>query len=509
MVREEMYNKIQGYKQMGYSIRKCAREVDVDRKTVRKYWYMKQDEYVRYMSQCRERTKILDPYKGEITTLLETWPNITSAIIHDRLREAHDDFKPSYRSVSMYVTALREELGIPTEVKIRQYAEVEELPPGQQSQVDMGQMVMKDMFGKSVRIYIFAMVMSHSRKKFVFFQDHPYNAEEFVNAHDLAFKYYGGRTREIVYDQDRVMTVAENAGDLIFTDTFETYRKYAGFSVYLCRGNDPESKGKIESAVKYVKGNYLSCRIYYGVSRLCSDGLAWLDRTANAKIHDTTKMIPNVVFAEEIKHLQAVPTLSKPIADQSAIVRKTNVVHYRQNRYEVPKGTYFPGREATISVDEGNGTVTFCDKKTGELFTTHDIAVGIVGKKIPLPKNSARFKETKYDELKAKVLSAFPESESYIDCLIKKYPRYARDQLRIMNECTESYSSSELETALNYCEERDLISANDFRDTLCFFHLKEPELVSEPVSLPEKYRTVQAKVRSIDSYILEAEGGNR
>ena len=46
------------------------------------------------------------------------------------------------------------------------------------------------------------MVMSMSRKKFVYFQDHPFSASEFVEAHDLAFKYYGGRTQEIVYDQD-------------------------------------------------------------------------------------------------------------------------------------------------------------------------------------------------------------------------------------------------------------------------------------------------------------------
>ena len=159
MVREEMYNKIQSYKQMGYSIRRTAREADIDRKTVQKYWYMPQDEYVRYMAECCTRTKILDPYKDEITTLLETWPSITSAIIHDRLRENHEDFAPSYRSVSTYVTAMREILGIPTVLKVRQYAEVAELPPGQQAQVDMGQKVMRDMWSKSVRIYIFAMVI--------------------------------------------------------------------------------------------------------------------------------------------------------------------------------------------------------------------------------------------------------------------------------------------------------------------------------------------------------------
>ena len=511
MVREKMYNKKQSYKQMGYSLRKTAREADIDRKTVRKYWNMESDQYTRYMAQSLERTKILDPYRGEITTLLETWPNITSAIIHDRLRENHEDFTPSYRSVSMYVAALREILGIPTELKIRQYAEVSELPQGFQAQVDMGQKVMKDMFGKSVRIYIFAMIMSHSRKKFACFQDHPYTAQDFIEAHDLAFRYFGGRTEEIVYDQDRVMTVAENSGDLIFTEVFENYRKYAGFSIFLCRGNDPQSKGKIESAVKYVKCNFLACRIYNGISTLNSDGLAWLERTANAKIHDTTKMIPNVVFAQEIKHLKSAPTLSAPPKPKSAIVRATNVVHYLQNRYGVPKGTYRPGREAVISVDDENGKVTFCDKDTGELFAVHDIAYGVIGKNIPLPKNADRFRETKYDELKIKVLSAFDGVcliHEYVDELIKKYPRYARDQLRIMKNCSENYDKDELQNALNYCIERDLISANDFRDSLVFFRADEPKVTSAEVLLPPKYQIVKTQQRNLDSYCAAQKGGD-
>ena len=503
-----MYNKIQEYKQMGYSLRKTSREADIDRKTVRKYWNMKAAEYTQYMSECCSRSKLLDPYKGEITELLENWPNITSAIVHDRLREKHEGFEPSYRSVSTYVGALREILGIPTEKKIRQYSEVAELAAGEQAQVDMGQKLMVDMYGKRVKLYIFAMVMSHSRKKYVYFQDRPYTASDFIGAHDAAFKYYGGRTVEIAYDQDRVMTVAENAGDLIFTEAFENYRKYAGFSIFLCRGNDPESKGKIENVIKYVKGNFLACRIYSGISTLNSEGLGWLERTANAKIHETTKMIPNVVFAEEMKHLKPAPTLSEPSKAKNAIVRKTNVVHYLQNRYEVPKGTYKPGRTVVITVDDEAGKVFFADPQTGETLAEHNISYGTVGKKISLPRNSERFKETKYEELKATVLSAYDGVyllEEYADKLIEKYPRYARDQLRIMKNCAASYDKAELQNALNYCIDRDLFSANDFRDTLVFFRTDEPKVTSSQVKIPAKYSMVQAQTRNLDRY---AAGGD-
>jgi transposase len=462
---------------------------------------MTPEEYVRNLAESKKRAKILDPYYDEIVSELETYPNITSAIIYDHLRERHESFAPSYRSVRLYVTALREELGIPTEVKIRQYTEVVEQPPGYQAQVDMGQKVMTDPFGKKVRIYIFAMVMSLSRKKYTYFQDHPFNAQEFVAAHDLAFRYYGGRTQEIVYDQDRVMAVSENAGDLVLTEVFEGYRRYAGFSIRLCRGFDPESKGKIESVVKYVKGNFLACRVYHGTSSLNSEGLAWLDRTANTKIHEMTKMVPDVVFMQEQRHLKPAPTLGKPSEPKTAIIRKSNVVHYQQNRYEVPKGTYLPGREARIVLDEEGG-VSFYDSKTGELLAAHLVQTGI-GKLVKLPKNAARFRQTDYSALKDKLSDAFQSSAcalKYMDLLIEKYPRYARDQLRILQQCATQYSSDELLAALDYCMGRDLISANDLRDTLAFFRLDEPKIIPVPVVLPEKYQAVRPKVRSLASY---------
>jgi hypothetical protein len=102
------------------------------------------------------------------------------------------------------------------------------------------------------------------------------------------------------------------------------------------------------------------------------------------------------------------------------------------------------------------------------VFAAHNIAYGVIGKKIPLPRNTDRFAKTQYTDLKPKVLSLFSGIYlvlEYVDELIRKYPRYARDQLRIMKNCAQNYDKDELQNALNYCIERDLYSANDFRDT--------------------------------------------
>ena len=504
-----VYEQIHKLKNRGYSKRRAARELDVSRDTVDKYWEMTEEEYATYLIESKTRTKLLDAYRTYIEEQLRQYPEITGGIIHDHLLEGDPGFAVSARSVRDYVAMLRDELGLPRMVKVRQYREVAELPPGFQAQVDMGEKNMRDFYGKRVKVYVFAMVLSHSRKKFVFFQDHKFNEREFIFAHDLAFRYFGGRTTEIVYDQDRVMAVSENAGDLILTEGFSAYSRYAGFSIRLCRVHDPESKGKIEAVIKYVKNNFLSCREYPGISKLNSDGLSWLERTANEKKHETTKMVPNRVFLEEIKHLQPVPTVSEPTLPRTAIIRPTNVVHYRQNRYAVPKGTYSPGRKARIEADEENGTVTFYDSESGELLAVHAIHYG-VGKGVGLPRNAERFKEIKYEALKVTVSQWFdsiPGGAVYIERIIEKYPRYIRDQLSIIRKTQELYSKPELERALAYCTERELYSANDLRDALEYFRREEPLCVTLEIKLPVKYSAIRAEVRPLSAYNVLLGGG--
>ena len=503
----EMYEKIQGLKQKGYSQRRASRELKVSRDTIDKYWDMSEADYAQCLLESKSRLKILDPYRDFIVDEIKKYSEITGGIIHDHLLEHFPELTVSARATRHYVAMLREELGLPSMCAVRQYAEVAETAPGFQAQVDMGEKAMRDFFGKSVKVYIFAMVMSHSRKKFVCFQDHKFNAGEFVTAHDLAFRYFGGRTQEIVYDQDRVMSVSENAGDLILTETFDAYSKYAGFGIRLCRGHDPESKGKIESVIKYVKGNFLTCREYPGISKLNSDGLAWLERTANEKKHDTTYLVPNHVFLEEIKRLTPVPTLSSPPLVKVHNIRKTNIVSYNRNRYEVPKGTYRPGRQARIEAEDP--VIRFYDVETSELLAQHDIYPGF-GKKVPLAVHSDKPNEPKYAALRQRVLAAFAlcdDGETFVKRIEERYPRYIRDQLSILRKAQEKYDEFELSRALAYCNEREIYSANDFRDVLEHLKSEVTDTPVQKVDLPVKYSVVRAQERDLSVYNAIAEGG--
>jgi len=146
--------------------------------------------------------------------------------------------------------------------------------------------------------------------------------------------------------------------------------------------------------------------------------------------------------------------------------------------------------------------VRFHDAKTGELLAEHQIYQG-KGKKVSIPKNAARFKETRYDEIKTKVLIGFEGmlgAESYIERIMERFPRYIRDQLSIIGKAQDIYSKDELAKALNYCLERELYSANDFRDTLVYFNQEKPPQIIKSVELPMKYSSVRAHERNLDIY---------
>jgi hypothetical protein len=380
---------------------------------------------------------------------------------------------------------------------------------GFQAQVDLGQQTMRDAHGKKIKVYIFAMVLSSSRYKYVCFQSEPFTARTFCEAHDQAFRYFGGRPVEVVYDQDRVMVVSENGGDIIYTQEFENYKNYVGFSVHLCRGNDPESKGKVEAVVKYVKGNFLSCRVFHGIARLCSDGILWLDRTGNGMVHETTKMIPKVVFSEEQKHLKPAPELGEQvIIPKIAIVRKNNIVMYKQNRYCMPKGTYRPGRKTRIETDEVSGIIRFYDYENNELLEELPLYDGI-GRCIRNT-HPQRDRKTQYRELIDKVLDGFDrdeQAEIFIESMMALKPRYTRDQMSMIARLQERFCKEELFRAVAYCMERELFTATDFGDTLEYFKVKQETYNLSSPALPLKYSLVIAQERHLDTYASLAKGG--
>lgn len=65
-----------------------------------------------------------------------------------------------------------------------------------------------------------------------------------------------------MYNQDSLIIVSENGGDLILTQEFESYRQERNLKLHVCRKADSESKGRFENVVSYIKINFVKHLVF-------------------------------------------------------------------------------------------------------------------------------------------------------------------------------------------------------------------------------------------------------
>jgi transposase len=462
-----MYHEVNKMKREGHSISRIAEFLGMNWRTVKKMLSMNDNEYEQYLTSQSQRSKELIPYEHFVKQKLDLFPDTSASQMQDWLKEYDFNFPEVHpKTVYNFVMWVRQEYNIPKEKKHREYLAVEELPYGKQAQVDFGEYNMRKSTGGVKKVYFFAMVLSRSRHKFIYFSDTPYTSNLAVLAHEKAFDYFQGIPKEVVYDQDNVFIHDENAGDLLLTSVFSKYVDNRKFSTWFCRKADPETKGKVENVVKYVKQNFLYNRSYYDLETLQDEAVAWLNRTANHNPHGKTKRPPYELWQQEKGHLSEYTPLKLQFDDCPLYqVRKDNVIVYKSNLYSLPVGTW-KHKETKVNVEE-HGNKLHIKDLSGKLICCHEIALG-KGETVQ-NNNHKRDTTLKIDQLINDVANKFDahtEAAKYLNLIREQKPRYIRDQVNIINKCFEKYPGNIINQTLAFCLEQAVYSASDFKSVV-------------------------------------------
>ena len=457
----DMYSNIQQLKQQGFSKRKVSKYLQISRNTVRKYWDMPPGEYVKAAENIR-KSHVLGKYEPVILNWLYQFPDMSAAQMHDWLLE-HYQIKSGERTTRRFVELLREAHQIKKQSLPRSYEAVDELPMGYQMQVDFGEKHMRTPEGKYLKVYFAGFVLSHSRYKWGYFRERPFTTADLILALHNCFEYMGGKPYELVFDQDSIVAVNENYGDIIYTYEFEKFKQAEQLKIFLCRKADPESKGRVESIVKYIKNNFLPNRYFMGIDLLNQSFEAWLSRTGNAKVHGTTKKVPAQVFEVEREHLRPVPFTDSNTCSASITraVRKDNTVLYESNRYSVPLGTYNKEKQVVIRVENNKLII---EQQFGDyIIAEHALATG----KGKLIKNTShrRNKEQDLDNIEYQLSKQFDgQYDNFFKNLRHLRSRYFRDQSSLINQLITEHGLDAIKEAIKYCENHEIYSATDLRD---------------------------------------------
>lgn len=341
MLRGKDVNDIIELRRQGLSLSQISSLTGFDPKTIRKYLH--HPATPRYGPRLKKGSK-LDAFKPYLQDRMAAgaW---NAVVLLKEIQER--GYTGCYTTLKEYLHPLRKEA---TAVAVRRF----ETPPGHQAQVDWGDIGQIETVAGRKTVYGFVFTLGHCRALFADVATDTKLAT-LLRLHEAAFAELGGVPREILYDRMKTVVLGTDArGETIWNPAFLDFARYWGFVPRACRAYRPQTKGKVESGIGYLRKNFLCGREANDLPDLRSQLRTWVWQVANQRVHGTTHRQVFAAWQEEkLLLLPLSGRLSYPYAgEETRKVSRDAFVSFKGNRYSVP--WRLAGQEVTIREVEGH-----------------------------------------------------------------------------------------------------------------------------------------------------------
>ena len=351
-----MVNAILTLKQRGWSQRRIARELGIDRETVARYVNLPGSGpkpatnaptgsdgskpanaptgSVDQAPQISGPKSQCEPFRKIIEDKVED--GLSCQRIYQDLRDEYG-FEGSYYSVRRFVKRLGEN-------KLTPFRRME-CTPGDESQIDFGAgapVVRPD--GKRKRPHVFRIVLSFSRKGYSEAVYHQ-STDNFIRCLENAFWHFGGATRTLIIDNLKAAVKNADWYDPDIHPKIQSFCEHYGTVILPTKPYTPRHKGKIERGIGYVKGNALKGRTFSSLQEQNQHLLNWETHIADTRIHGTTRKQVGKLFREEEKSsLLPLPSSRFPcFTEAKRSVHRDGHIEVQKSYYSVPPE--YTGRE--------------------------------------------------------------------------------------------------------------------------------------------------------------------
>jgi len=284
-----------------------------------------------------QQTSSMAPWRSKIAQLRSKGAGPTA--IYDYLRLHHEgQYTGSLSAVKRLCRRLDQEAGPrPTDVAIPVQTE-----PGQVAQVDFGYAGKRydpdrGMLRKS---WVFAMTLGFSRDMYadlVFDQ----KIGTWLDLHVAAFESFGGVPCVMVPDNLKAAIVRAAFGiddEAVIHRSYRELARYYGFQIDPTPPASPEKKGKVESSVGYIKGNFLATWESVDIHEDRRQLHRWVEQIASQRIHGTTGRRPRDLFeAHERQALLPLPPKRwEPVIWKKAKLHRDSHIQIEGAFYSAP-----------------------------------------------------------------------------------------------------------------------------------------------------------------------------
>jgi len=345
----------------GLTVSAIARQVGIDRKTVRKYIERGLEPPTYGPRQARPRR--LEPFETYLRERVVAYPGLTGTRLLREIRER--GYEGGYTAVSDFLREVRPAASSPFEVRF-------ETPPGEQAQVDFAQfqVIFTDEPDAARIVWLFSLVLGYSRliwARFVAHQD----LQTVLRCHLAAFAALGGVPRTVLYDRMKTAVIGETEGHIVYNRALIDFARHHGFQPKACRPYRAKTKGKVERPFRYIREDFFLARSFRNLDDLNGQLAHWLATVANPRVHATTQRVVNEAFAEEKLMLQPLPMVPfRAVLKLERRVSHEGMVSVGGNLYSVPDAT----RNRVVEVH------TLADEirifEAGTLIATHPVLEG-------------------------------------------------------------------------------------------------------------------------------------
>jgi transposase len=267
------------------------------------------------------------PWRAVIQAKLNL--GLSAQRIHQDLVAEHG-FAGSYYSVRRFVRSLE-----PTqELPFRRL----ECGPGEEAQVDFGSgapLLLPE--GKRHRTHVFRIVLSHSRKAYSEVVTRQ-TTDNFIRCLENAFWHFGGVPQRLILDNLRAAVTKADWFDPEINPKVRSFAQHYGVVLLPTRPYTPRHKGKVERGIDYVQGNALKGRSFPSLDQQNHFLLDWELTVADTRLHGTTRQQVGTHFASvERAALQALPLARFPCFQEARrIVHRDGHVEIERAYYSVP-----------------------------------------------------------------------------------------------------------------------------------------------------------------------------
>ncbi len=358
MLKDGDVRGIFALKRRGWAIKAIARELGIVPNTVR-YWLRRGEEAP-------------PPAMGRRPILKEVLPWVRKRFLEgvrnsDVLRQelAEQGQSVSLRTMERATAVLRRETRALEQATLRFETE-----PGRQLQVDFGEcwLVVGEF---RVKVFVFVGTLGFSRRTYA--RLYPGLRQAYwLEGLESCLRHFGGAPKEFLVDNARALVLHWKDDEPEYHPEFLAFCDHYGIRPRACRPYRARTKGKVESGVKYVKGNALGRRIYPSWDALEAHLAWWAREVADQRIHGTTHERPAERFLREVSTLAPLVGVP-PYRVTQRMDRRVSLdarVQVETNRYSVP--WELAGQMVTARVQEEVLEVTW----QGRVVARHRLQPG-------------------------------------------------------------------------------------------------------------------------------------